>query len=96
MIENKTIVKCQWCQADHTAEEWNDITLGECKSREMRRAFKAIFDVKVFGKNSKSFYKCPSCGMWSRGNQLIPLGEDGKKLPGLGGSPVMKVTDKEY
>ena len=96
MIDNNTKVKCQWCQVEYTAEEWNKNTLNECKSREMRRAFKAIFDPKVFSKNSKNFYKCPNCGMWSKGNQLIPLDEKGEKLKGLGGYPVMRVTDKEY
>ena len=96
MIEHNTKVKCQWCQIDNTAEEWNNTTLSECKSRGMRRAFKPIFDIKVFGKNSKHFFKCPSCGMWSRGNQLLPLDESGAKIKGLGGYPVMTVTDREY
>ena len=95
LINKQAKIRCQWCQFEFTAEKWNDTTFKECKSREMRRAFKSIFDTKRFAKDSQNFYKCPHCDMWSRGNQLILLDDNGEVIKGIGGSPVMKLTDKD-
>ena len=85
-------VKCQWCEGEFSAESWNDSTYSECKSREMKRAFRPIFNRQVWGKTSQHFYKCPRCGMWSKGNQLVLLDKNGKVVRGIGGQPVMKIT----
>ena len=90
-IKGTDKVRCQWCNTDTAAKEWNDITYSECITREMKRAFKPIFDIKVWGKGSDHFYKCPKCGMWSKGNQLLLIRPDGSVQRGLGGFPVMTI-----
>lgn len=92
-IKKEDKVKCQWCEGIYEAETWNNETLKECKSREMKRAFKPIFNKQVWGKASQHFYKCPKCGMWSKGNQLVLLDDEGKRVKGLGGQPIMNITN---
>lgn len=87
-ITEDSSVKCQWCRLVNTAKKWNDITYEQCISREMRRAFRSIYDMQVWGKDSDHFYKCPSCNIWSRGNQLILIDDEGNNVSGIGGQPI--------
>lgn len=93
-INKDSLVECQWCNIKSKAIEWNDLTFAQCFTREMKRAFRNIYDIKVWGNNSKNFYKCPNCGMWSRGNQLILFDEAGEKTRGLGGRPIIRLTSE--
>lgn len=94
-IDKESSVKCPWCSRVSSAEIWNDNTLSECRSREMRRAFKSIYTTQVWGKTSQNFYKCPSCNSWSRGNELVLLDEHGEIVKGLGGVQVLRLIDQE-
>lgn len=93
-IKKEDKVKCQWCEGVYEAETWNDATLKECKSREMKRAFRPIYNKQVWSKTSQHFYKCPRCGMWSKGNQLILLDNEEKQVRGIGGQPIMRITNQ--
>lgn len=88
-------VKCPWCLSDFEAISWNDNTFKECRSREMRRVFRDIYNPQVWGRSSDHYYKCPSCGMWSKGNQLILLDESGEPVKGMGGQPIVRVTSNQ-
>ena len=93
-IDKESRVKCPWCLGDYEANTWNEETYGECKSREMRRAFKPIFDIKVWGDHSDHFYKCPSCGMWSKGNQLMLLDINNNVIKSIGCKPIIRVNGR--
>lgn len=69
-IPDDTMIVCSWCSTPHTANEWNDLTYSQCKSRDMRRAYTPITDSKAFSGNKKSYYKCPECGQWRAGSSL--------------------------
>lgn len=90
-IKRQSLVQCPWCSDIEKAEVWNDGTYKECKSREMRRAFKPLFELQVWSKKSQHFYKCPSCGIWSRGNQLKLIDEEGNVVKSVGGQPILKM-----
>lgn len=90
-ISEDSKVKCQWCTATLEAKLWNENTFKQCSSREMRRAFKEIYRHSVWMKDSSFFYKCPNCGCWSRGSQLVLLDSKGEVVKGYGCEPVMKV-----
>ena len=92
-ISKDSKVKCQWCTGVDSAESWNTTTYNECTSREMRRAYKNIYIKSVWLKNSDHFYKCPNCGRWSRGSQLILLDNNDSIVKGLGCQPVMIVAN---
>ncbi len=93
-IKQDSIVKCQWCAAHIKAKEWNDTTFKECTSREMKRAFKDIYEKSVWTKDSDHFYKCPNCGTWSRGAQLLLIDKNGETIKGFGGAPIMIISNK--
>lgn len=95
-IKEDSLIQCQWCGKNSEASEWNLNTFNQCYTREMRRAFKPVYNLKVWGRDSKNFYKCPKCGVWSRGNQLILLKDDGGTAENIGRNPVMKIlTNKD-
>lgn len=84
-------VKCQWCLSDNAPKEWDSVTFSECKTREMKRSYKSIINI---GSWYDTFYKCPNCGMWSKGSQLLVLDGNGNIKRGLGGEPIFKVSNK--
>lgn len=88
-------MKCQWCNGVAEAEKWNSVTHSECTSREMKRAFRDIYKTSVWLKSSDHFYKCPNCGTWSRGSQLVLLNSKGEVIRGLGCEPIMTIKNKE-
>lgn len=88
-VSLKDTVRCQWCQADALAKEWNDGTFAACTSRELRRDFRPITYSKAWKRNAEFYYKCPNCGAWSRGDQLLVIDKDGKPVRGIGGSPLI-------
>lgn len=87
-------IKCQWCSGVERAEIWNDKTFSECTTREMRRAFKEIYRTSVWMKGSNHFYKCPNCGSWSRGSQLVLLNKSDEVVKGLGCESVLTIKNK--
>lgn len=94
MIPETSIVICPWCNSDTTVKEWDDNSFAECISRETKRAYKHLTDKKVWGKESKNFYKCPSCGQWVRGNKL-KLDTPDKELSKLGGQSLFEIGTSE-
>lgn len=90
MIKDDNKIQCGWCNTKSTAEEWEDNTLKECKSREMRRAYTSIMNVKTYRRDANTFYKCPHCERWSRGCQLSIVDTEDKALLKLGRQPVIK------
>ena len=94
-ITNDSMVRCQWCDEEYEAGEWNDNTFKACTSRSMRRSFKEITSPKAWEHNAKFFYKCPGCGQWLRGNQLVLLDSDGNIVHNMGGTPIFKVIKQE-
>lgn len=92
MLDSDTKVKCGWCGEVSTVKEWDDTTFSECKSREMRRAYKHLYDEKSFYRQADTYYKCPKCQAWSRGSQLKITDTDDKRLLSLGGEPIFTVN----
>lgn len=89
MIGEDTSIECGWCNGISSAKEWNEGSLAECNTREMRRAFIEIYNPKVFkNKSKKSWYKCPKCSMWSSGTQLRI--RNNNQYENLGGEPIFK------
>jgi len=93
MLEKDTMIKCGWCGNKNTAEKWNDLSFSECTNREMRRAYTQIYNEKTFSRKANTFYKCPSCGMWSRGSELAIVDTDDEKLLKLGREPIVKLIN---
>lgn len=96
MITEDTKITCGWCNEVFTAEQWNDNSKKECYTREMRRAYKDIYNPKVFKQNTKpAWYKCPKCELWSKGSQLQIVDTKDEELLKLGGEPIIKSVDKD-
>lgn len=89
-INKESMIECPWCNCSNLAEKWNNLTFEQCTTREMRRAFKDIYNLKVWGSESKNFYICPECKMWIRGNQLILLDDNNQRVKEIGGRAVMR------
>lgn len=94
LVKENSQVKCQWCSGITDAKSWNAETFKQCSSREMKRAFKDIYNIQVWLKNSDNYYKCPKCGTWSRGNQLILLDNKGNIVRSVGNVPIMIIKPK--
>lgn len=92
-IDPSILIRCQWCNTDHTLEAWDSNTYAECKSREMRRLYTPLYETKAFNRQAEKFYKCPKCGMWSMGCQLVILSDD-PTLRKLGGYPIIRLSKK--
>ena len=93
-ISDDSLIRCPWCQGEMKAIDWDTKTYGACISREMKRAFKSVKDRKVWGKESKHYYMCPDCSMWSRGNQLKLIDDSGNVIRGIGGQPIIRTLNK--
>lgn len=89
-IREDSVVRCPWCGKEHMAIEWESNSFGQCKSRETKREYRSIYSDKEWKKSSKSYYLCPSCNLWSNGNQLILLDKNGDIIKGIGGRPIIK------
>ena len=95
-LERGLKVRCPWCGKAVTLGEWNDLTYSKCVNREMKRLFEQLTDSKAFGKNTKSFYICPSCNTWSRGNQLRIVDTEDPKLKKLGGANIINKINQSH
>lgn len=89
MIDVNEKVQCGWCGDKATLKEWDELTYSKCVNREMKRAYTPLTNEKAFSHKSKSFYECPNCHKWSRGNKLSIVDTDDTKLLKLGGEPTM-------
>ena len=94
MISKNQNIKCPWCGSKDKAVNWNDESYKECKSREQRRAFTEIYKERTFSKGANTYYKCTTCGMWSRGSQLIIVDTEDERLLKLGREPIATEVDK--
>ena len=83
-------VICPWCLTSNTIECWNNTSYSSCVTREQRRSFKNLTNPKVWGNESKHFFKCPNCNRWIRGNKLR-IDTNDAELSKLGGKPLMEV-----
>ena len=90
VLHELTEVICPWCHEKSTVKEWDDNTYKCCTSREMRRLYLSIKEVKAFYKGSGKYYKCPKCNMWSEGCNLR-MDTCDPELIRLGGSLRYKV-----
>jgi hypothetical protein len=95
MIDSNAMVRCPWCLESNTLKEWDNNSYAECLNRETKRAYKHLENPSVWGKNSKSFYKCPKCSQWSRGNKLELVDTSGNAVAGLGGEPLIELNADE-
>lgn len=93
MLDKNTLVVCPWCGHSNTIEKWNSGTYLQCTNREMKRDFIQMTNEKAFKRNSKSFYMCPSCSKWTRGNQLSIVTNNNKNVERLGGEPLIKAIN---
>ena len=93
-LNEKTIIECQWCQLPSYLENWENTTYSACTSRDMRRAYMHLTEVKAFYHNSGKFYKCPNCSKWLKGSQLIVKSTD-IKLSKLGREPIVALPKNE-
>lgn len=86
---------CPWCSNKSSAGEWDENTYKQCTCRKMRRLYLNIRDTRAFYRESNKYYKCPKCGMWSKGSQL-KIDSDDPKLRKLGGEPLnIKVVNTD-
>lgn len=90
MISNEERLECGWCGETHTLGDWDKVTFEGCRSREMKRAFTTLRKEKAYSKGNASYYKCPGCESWCRGNQLIFKNPVYKKL---GGQPILEQVE---
>lgn len=96
MIDKSEQIQCGWCGKSNTAENWNNNSKKECKSREMRRAYRDIFNEKVFVKGKKpAWYKCPHCSLWSKGSQLKIVNPTNPEHRRLGGEPIVRSVQRQ-
>ncbi len=93
-IASSTIISCQWCGVPSTLQEWDDISYKDCTSREMRRAYMHLSNERAFNKKYNKFYKCPNCGKWLKGCQLMVRSSD-KNIASLGNEPVIDLSQVE-
>ena len=89
-LDPNLMIKCQWCNGEKTLDEWDKNTYAQCTSREMRRLYMHLHETKAFRRDSGKFYKCPICGQWLKGSQLIVVSDD-EKLKRLGGEPIIVI-----
>jgi len=95
MISKDADIKCGWCSHVDKAENWNNNSKAACVSREMRRAYRDIYNEKVFDRHKKpAYYKCPKCSTWSKGSQLRIVNSDNPEHRRLGGEPVIKSVNR--
>ena len=85
-------IKCQWCNETANLDNWEQSTYRECKSREMKRKYTSLYDVRAFKHTSKTFYKCPCCGKWLRGSQLTITDAKNSEHLKLGGESIIKTN----
>jgi hypothetical protein len=65
-----SIIVCDWCSAESTAEDWNKTSYEQCKNRKMKRAFKPVEDTVGNKLGAKFYYMCPKCKQWVNGAKL--------------------------
>lgn len=94
-ISRMESVKCPWCEKESSLGDWDDTSYQECISREQKRAYRSLADSKVWGRESKNFFKCPKCGQWVRGNKLS-INSDNPTLNRLGRSPLLEVHNQKF
>ncbi len=87
-------IVCQWCAEESALEDWDQNTYSQCTNREMRRLYMSVADLKAYEKDSGKFYKCPKCGQWLKGSQLILISDD-ESIRKLGGEPIIQLTKRE-
>lgn len=61
---------CPICKLGSTLREWEEITLGNCASRLLRRDYISIKDRRALKKESKLRYLCPYCQRYSLGHTI--------------------------
>lgn len=67
-----TRLVCPFCKAILTAEQFDSYTYGNSLSREQRRKFKTIEEVKNRKTKKKDyFYKCTECNHFSRATKIL-------------------------
>lgn len=70
MLDKKRKIQCPWCFKISSLGEWDDTTYSKCTNREMKRLYTSLTQKKAFKSNGESYYLCPICGKWSKGNEL--------------------------
>lgn len=94
MLSIELKIKCPHCDKTSAIGDWDDCSYAECITREMRRAYKSILNESVFNVKSNTAYKCPKCGNWIRGSQLI-IESDDPKLKRLGRKPLTTIDGRK-
>lgn len=89
VINKQEKIQCGWCGEKATLEEWDNLTYSQCTNREMRRAYTSLTNEKAFLTKTDTYYECPNCHKWSRGNQLSFVDTEDPKLLRLGGKPTL-------
>ena len=93
-ISLKEKIKCQWCNKKSTLEDWENNTYKECINREMKRAYTHLYEKRAFIKSTDSYYKCPQCGKWLAGSELIIVDSNNKKLEKLGRQSIICIENE--
>lgn len=91
ILDKEAKIQCQWCGKEDTLKKWNDTTYEQCKNREMKRLYMSVTDTRAYAKNSGKFYKCPNCGQWLKGSQLI-INSTNISLSKLGREPIIQLN----
>ena len=88
ILPSNAEILCPSCGEVSKLEEWDNRTLRQCTSREMRRDYTSLCSSKAFSKEKRKWYICPKCETCSAGNTLRVEHSD-TKISELGGdSPI--------
>lgn len=63
-------ILCPKCKSSRLVGAWENSTLDDCSTREMRRSFIGLDDTRAYKKGSDLHYKCPNCLQYSEGFKL--------------------------
>lgn len=87
-ISRQELIKCGWCLKLSKLGDWNDTTYSKCVTKDMKDSFIPLDNSSSFNRDSKAYYICPLCNMWSKGSQLKIINSKNKKLESLGGENI--------
>lgn len=77
-IEAETELKCPECEKMVTAEQYDAFTESMCLTREQRRHYRSIIEVKNRNVKRKKdmYFCCPYCERWSLADTIRPYEEE--------------------
>lgn len=72
-------IKCPLCKNINKLTLWDASTHDQCDTREKRRAYISLEEIKAYGRRSGLVFMCPSCTNYVDGFKLKPFIEENGK-----------------